>query len=211
MTQKIVFFTTGMTAGGAERVVATLANALAGRGFDVLIAMVKGEGSAYELAPGVRLRSAALEPGLKNLPRALRFYRRLVAEESPDVVASFSTKSDLIALIAKVLFRARGRLVVSDRADPYTRSTRMQLACNLLYRWSDGLVCQSQSVADYYRRHCRPARTTVIPNPLDENSAGAPPPRTVHRRSSPSGASRPRRTIASPFVRSAGSARRSRP
>lgn len=172
MTRKVVFFTTGMTAGGAERVIATLANALVDRGFDVLIAMVKGEESAYELVPGVRLRSANLSPGLRNLPDAIRFYRRLVRQESPDVVASLSTKSDIIALVSKVLFRARGRLIVSDRADPYTRDRWMQLACNVLYRWSDALVCQSKSVADYYRKKCRRARISVIPNPLNEESTG---------------------------------------
>lgn len=170
--RKVVFFTTGMTAGGAERVIATLANALDAHGFDVMIAMVKGEGSAYALAPGVRLSSANLSPGFRNLRGAIRFYRKLIRSESPDVVASFSTKSDIIALLSKVLFRTRGRLVVSDRADPYTRDRRMQLACNVLYRWSDALVCQSRSVAEYYGRKCRRARVTVIPNPLNEESIG---------------------------------------
>lgn len=172
MTRKVIFFTTGMTAGGAERVIATLANALDARGIDVVIAMVKGEVSEYDLVPGVRLRSANLSPGFRNLPGAIRFYRRLVRQESPDVVASFSTKSDIIALLSKVLLRARGHLIVSDRADPYTRQRPMQFACNVLYRWSDALVCQSESVAEYYRSKCRKARISVIPNPLNEESLG---------------------------------------
>ncbi|MCH8571900.1 glycosyltransferase [Nesterenkonia sp. AY15] len=172
MTRKVVFFTTGMTAGGAERVVATLANALDSRGFEVVIAMVKGEESAYDLPPGVRLRSANLNPGLRNLPAAIQFYRQLLREESPDVVASFSTKSDIIALIFRLLFRSESQLIVSDRADPYTRNRRLQLACNVLYRWSDGLVCQSESVADYYRKRCKRASIFVIPNPLSEDSVG---------------------------------------
>lgn len=170
--RKVVFFTTGMTAGGAERVIATLANALDARGFEVLIATVKGGGSAYDLSPRVRLRSAKLSPGLRSLPEAIRFYRRLVRDEAPDVVVSFSTKSDIIGLLSKVLFRSRVRLIVSDRADPYTRDQWMQLACNVLYRWSDALVCQSQKVADYYRKRCKQARILVIPNPLNEQSIG---------------------------------------
>lgn len=169
---KVIFFTTGMTAGGAERVIATLANALASRGCDVVIAMVKGEESAYELAPDVRLVSANLAPGLRNLPKAIAFYRNLIRREAPDVVASLSTKSDIIALLAKVLLRIPVRLVVSERADPYTRSRSMQLACNVLYRWSDALVCQSRSVAGYYRRRCRGARPVVIVNPLNLDSVG---------------------------------------
>lgn len=172
--RKVMFFATGMSAGGAERVIATLANALAKQRLDLVIVVVKGTGSAYELAPGVRLRSAGLEPGLKNLPRALRFYRRVVAQESPDVVASFSTKSDLIALLARLLFRTRGRLVVSERADPHSRARGMQRACDVLYRWADAIVCQSDVVADYYRRACPGASISVIPNPLDEACIGTP-------------------------------------
>lgn len=174
MKQRVVFFTTGMSAGGAERVIATLANALVGRDFDVVIAMAKGTESAYDLSPRVRLRSANLEPGLKNLPRALRFYRHLVRQEVPDVVVSFSTKSDIIALLSRLMFRTPGRLVVSDRADPYSRDRRMQRVCDALYRWSDSLVCQSQSVADYYRPKYRHVEISVIPNPLNEECVGTP-------------------------------------
>jgi len=174
MTKKIMFFTTGMTAGGAERVIATLANALDARGFDVVIAMIKGQESAYDLAPGVLLRSANLSPGLENVASAIGFYRGLIRVESPDVIASLSTKSDIIALVSKLLFHTRGKLIVSDRADPYTRNRRMQLACNFLYRWADALVCQSRSVADYYHRKCKRARVTVIPNPLNTDSITEP-------------------------------------
>lgn len=174
MRQKVIFFTTGMTAGGAERVIATLANALHAHDFDVVIAMVKGDYSAYELASGVRLCSAKLSPGLMNLPRAIGFYRRLMRRESPDTVVSFSTKSDIIALLSKILFRTSERLIVSERADPGTRDHRMQLACNALYPWSDALVCQSQSVANYYRKKCKRANISVIANPLNEECIGEP-------------------------------------
>src|SRR5690606_7816382 len=101
-------------------------------------------------------------------------YRRMVKQESPDVIASFSTKSDLIALLSKALFGTRGRLVVSDRADPYSRDARLQIASNLLYRWSDALVCQSHRVANYYGQKCKSAKITVIPNPVNDDSIGNP-------------------------------------
>lgn len=172
--QKVVFFTTGMTAGGAERVIATLANALIERGFEVVIAMVKGDHSEYELAQGVRLRSANLAPGIQNLPRAIGFFRQLIRQETPDTIISFSTKSDIIALLTRILFRVSGRLIVSDRADPFTRDKWMQLACNTLYRWSDALVCQSHSVANYYSERLKRTEISVIANPIDEESIGVP-------------------------------------
>lgn len=173
MKRKILFFTTGMTAGGAERVIATLAGALRLQGHEVAIAMLKGEESEYPLAEGITLRSAELEPGLRNLPRAISFYRQAVAQERPDVVISFSTKSDLIALISRILYKTPGGLIVSDRADPYTRNKKMQIACDLLYGRSDVLVCQGKNVATYYRQKIKRAQIRIIPNPLNEDSVGS--------------------------------------
>jgi len=102
------------------------------------------------------------------------FYRRVVRQESPDVVASFSTKSDLIALLGKLLFHLPGQLVVSERADPHTRARHMQAACNALYRWSDAIVCQSQGVAAFYGARLPKANVFVIANPLDENCVAEP-------------------------------------
>ena len=42
---KIAFFTTGMTRGGAERVIATVANRLVEMGHDALVIMLKGKES----------------------------------------------------------------------------------------------------------------------------------------------------------------------
>lgn len=165
---RVLFFTTGMTAGGSERVVATLANHLTAQGHRANIAMIKGEQSDYELDEAVALRSARLHPGLRNVLRSIRFYRRAVAEEAPDLVASFATKSDIIALVARLIFRVKVPLVVSERNDPNTRKTSLQWICNRLYPLADLVVCQSSGVAAYYR--ARGAHTVVIPNPLNENA-----------------------------------------
>lgn len=178
---KVMFFTTGMSAGGAERVIATLANELAERGNEAVVAMLKGERSAYALDSRVRLKSANLQPGVRNLVPAVAFYRDLLRKESPDVIASFSTKSDLIALLHRSLTRGQGRLIVSERADPNARNRQMQLACDRFYGLADALVCQSESVAGYYRRHSRQKNIRVIPNPLNVEAVGDMPPSYVKR------------------------------
>lgn len=177
MNLKIVFFITGMSAGGAERVVATLANALVARGLSVTVAILKGRESAYELDRRVKLVSANLSPGVKNLAKAISFYCRLITQERPNIVASFSTKSDLIALLSKLLFRTTGKLIVSDRADPNSRNRGMQLACNLFYPTADALVCQSESVGNYYQKKVAHHKIFVIANPLGEESIGNPGPK----------------------------------
>lgn len=172
---KVLFFTTGMTAGGAERVIATLANEFKSLGHGISIGMIKGEDSAYPLAPEIKLESAHLSPGLKNLPAALRFYKDLVERETPDVIASFSTKSDLIALLAKTLLGVKTTLVVSERADPHSRGRIMQTLCNVLYPRANAVVCQSKYAAAYYStRGIKANNIHVIANPINEMSIGEP-------------------------------------
>ncbi|WP_313811134.1 glycosyltransferase [Glutamicibacter sp.] len=173
MKRKILFFTTGMTVGGAERVIATLADRLHSRGYQIVITMLKGEESEYPLADGIIVHSARLEAGARNFPRALRFYRRIVALERPDVVISFSTKSNLLSLLSKRVFKTRVPLIVSERSDPHTRDNKMQRACNFFYRFADSVVCQGKKVASYYEHHLNGTQVLIVSNPLNEESTGA--------------------------------------
>lgn len=168
----VLFFISGMSAGGAERVVATLSNHLVNLGIRVTILMLKGEKSAYHLDTRVTLHSARLAPGLKNFLKAVRFYLDRVRSTDPDVIVSFSTKTDLISSFVRMCGKLSHRLIVSDRADPHHRVWYMQLACNLFYRHADGIVCQSLAVADYYRERLPKVPIRVIPNPLSANAVG---------------------------------------
>lgn len=156
-----------MTTGGAERVVSTLANALSALGNDVVIGMLKGDQSEYPLDGEVGLRTARLSPGARSLPKAVRFYATLVRRERPDVVLSFTTKPNLIALIARVIYRVPTSLIVSERADPFSRPRIEQAVYNTIYKWSDGLVCQSEVVGAYYRKKCKNLSVSIIGNPLN--------------------------------------------
>lgn len=165
---RVLFFTTGMTAGGAERVIATLANEFAAGGHDVCVTFIKGDHSEYRLDPRVKTRPGRLNAGLSKVPAAARHLRRAVREFRPDVVISFLVKADLIALSLPLGVP----VIVSERADPFRRSGRMQRLCNLLYPRASAVVCQSEAAASYYRERSPRSRLVVIPNPLDEAACG---------------------------------------
>lgn len=164
---KIAFFTTGMTRGGAERVIATVANRLVEMGHDALVIMLKGKESEYWLDDRVKLVGANLEAGAKNALAALKFYKRTVGSENPDVVIAFTLKPNLMACAAKRWFGVRVPLVVSERSNPFKRNLRLQLVCNNLFSVADGMVCQSKTVSCYYEGRVRSVSATVIPNPVD--------------------------------------------
>lgn len=166
---RIAFFTTGMTRGGAERVIATLSNHLVKSGHEASIIMLKGEVSGYPLDGRVDLRSAKLGPGVQNAFAAMRFFRHSVLDIAPDVVVAFTQRSNLMACVAKRFLGLSLPLVISERSNPFQRGRKQQLASNVLFTSADEIVCQSGVVSQYYKSHVTGVPVEVIPNPLDES------------------------------------------
>ena len=165
---RIAFFTTGMTRGGAERVIATLSNQLVQMGHEALIIMLKGQKSEYRLDEKVKLLSANLDAGMRNAPAAMRFYCRTVRAEHPDVVIAFTLKPNLMTCLAKTALRLKTPLIISERANPFQRRESIKLLFNKLFRVADLNVCQSKVISCYYEGGINAVPSIVIPNPIDE-------------------------------------------
>lgn len=171
---KIMFFTTGMTRGGAERVIATLSNHFVALGHSVDIIMVKGNSSEYLLDHRVGLCSAHLSPGFINGVTALRFLMVQIGNKKPDVIFSFCYKANILVCLSKI-FGIQVPIIVSERADPFSRNRMKQSISNYVYKFADGIVCQSERVAGYYEMHSGVPLVKVIANPLDENCVASKP------------------------------------
>lgn len=163
----VAFFTTGMTRGGAERVISTVANCLSSKGIEVSIVMLKGNRSEYYLDSRVKLNSGRLEPGLRNGIKALSYYVSTMKSLNPDVIIAFTGKANQLACLANRLKCIKTPLIISERADPFSRSEKAQGIHNTLYRSADMMVCQSEVVASFYRDKLRGVETRVISNPVD--------------------------------------------
>lgn len=172
---KVVFFTTGMTKGGAERVIATISNRLVEMGHDVVIVILKGTESEYALDGRVQLVSANMSAGVAKAPAAMGFYRRVVREEAPDVVVSFTHKANLMACAAKRFFGVDVPLIISERANPFMRKTSYLVMGNSLFKAADLIVCQSKVISCYYEGRVSATPSVVIPNPVDEECVAAAP------------------------------------
>lgn len=172
---KCLFFTSGMTRGGAEHVIATLSNRMVVMGHSVSILMIKGHGSEYALDPRVTLISANLQPGMRNGLKALSFYSKTVHDLRPDAVIAFTTKPNEIACAARLLGKAKAPLIISERADPFSRNKAIQRICNVLFRQADLCVCQSKQAERYYEGRVGSRCLTVIENPLDISSVADDP------------------------------------
>jgi glycosyltransferase involved in cell wall biosynthesis len=171
---RIALVISSLGAGGAERVMITLANHLAGRGLAVTLLTFEAPGTRpyYAVDPRVTLRQldvAASERRLRSIWRSLRrilALRRALRALEPDVVISFLARVNIMTVVA-----TRGQdvgVIVSERNNPERQ------AANPVWRWlrhrlygvADRLVTPSRGVLDSLPDKVR-ARGRVIPNPVD--------------------------------------------
>lgn len=151
----IALFVHSMSGGGIERVMANLASELAERGMSVDLVLNKAEGELLDLVPeSVRLIDLDSYRTVASLLRFLRYLRR----ERPAVVISTPLRPNVVALVAKMLFRRDVRVLVrqdstySEKfADGSFRDRRMWQVYKCFLPLADGIVSVSRGVADDLR------------------------------------------------------------
>lgn len=173
---RILFLVGRLSAGGAERVATTLSSAWAEAGHQVTLTttfLPKGE-CFYPLSPKVDLHHLAddVTPCAQPLLtyRKLAAMRALLTEGKPDVVVSFLTNVNIMALLASTGLRVP--LIVCERTDPvHGRSAGgvLKVLRRLLYPRAAAVVVQTQAAMQGMRGQAPGvSRMTAIGNPLPE-------------------------------------------
>ena len=173
---KIVFLTSSLNSGGAERVATMLCNAWAARGDSVTLIPTYSRGGSpfYALSERVETVFLAQVTGVarKKLwgyaPRLIAL-RKLIIERDPDVVISFLPNVNIAAILST--FFLRKPLIICERSDPSNRSSRniWEIGCKLMYRFADMLAVQTESVAAKASAlYPGVEKIRIVPNPLSE-------------------------------------------
>lgn len=169
--QRIAIFAPSMAGGGAERVMATVANGAASMGHPVDLVLATRTGPYLdEIGPEVNivdLNASRVATSLVPLVRYLRTQR-------PTVVLSALTHANVAALLAACLCGRKTRIVVSERdaVFPVARRLTARLRRRLtaaMYRRADLILAVSEGVRqDVIREYATsPARVRTVYNPLD--------------------------------------------
>jgi GalNAc-alpha-(1->4)-GalNAc-alpha-(1->3)-diNAcBac-PP-undecaprenol alpha-1,4-N-acetyl-D-galactosaminyltransferase len=171
--RKFVLVTSSLQCGGAERVLADMANYWAERGVEITYATWAGPEVTdfYRLDPRVRrvwldLPKSGISPrrGLFANVARVRKLRRLIEESQPNAVLSFIHTSNVLTILASL--GSRVRTVVSERMQPAvdpTLSMAWKFLRKLFYRKADAVITQSREAAQWIREHCGRS-AVVIPN-----------------------------------------------
>ena len=160
---KIMMVITGMRSGGAERVMATLCNELSRR-HEVRLLSMRKEDSDYELSTRVIFKKGNIEN--KSFVKSVRVVHREIQAWKPDLILSFMTKSNIIALTVKLLFGIQIPVIIAERANPYYAGGIFKCIRRFLYPLANGAVFQTEQARDYYNEIIK-CKTVVLKNPLN--------------------------------------------
>lgn len=176
---RLVLIISSLRMGGAERVLALLANGLAGRGHAVTVLTFEPAEAKpfYTLDPRILVRnldlaapSRGVVDALQRNLRRIRVLKRACAEARPDTVLSFMDTTNILVLLAA---GSRWPVVVSERVHPahYDIGPVWGLLRKLAYPRAAALVVQTAEIAQHFPARLR-QRIAVIPNPVPVPAAG---------------------------------------
>ena len=142
MKKNICFIHVGMERDGAERVIASLANEFAKRGFCVDIIVLLKDVCGYDLDDNVRIVSLVQKNKnrVASIPSWIAGIRKHITKSNPQYIISFSMYVNIFTLLACTGLKKR--VLISERNDPTSdgRAFIEDALTKILYRKADKIV-----------------------------------------------------------------------
>ncbi|MBA2373563.1 MAG: glycosyltransferase family 4 protein [Chloroflexi bacterium] len=171
---RLTLVISSLGSGGAERVMAIMANYWAshGRPVTLLTFMAPDEPSFFSVDGGVEIKqldligpASNIVAGLKANLRRVREIRRAIRASKPDVVISFMDRTNVLTLVATVGLGVP--IVVEEHNDPHEErlDARWTMLRRITYQWAARVVTLSEPALAYFSPSIR-RRGLVIPNPV---------------------------------------------
>jgi glycosyltransferase involved in cell wall biosynthesis len=151
--RRLAIFMPSFRGGGAERVMTTLALALADRGIGVDLVVAQGDGPNAPVATeGIRVFDLKAPRVLRAATGLVRYLRR----ETPDTLLSALPHANVVAVWARFLAGTRTRTVLSEHTTAslsasnaaLLRARALPFFMRMTYPRADGIVAVSEGVAD---------------------------------------------------------------
>ena len=168
--KKILFAITGMSGGGAERVVSVWSSQLAEKGYDVGVFTFARGANEYVVGPSVTRLSVADTPSnyLKlSYFKRYRLMRKAVKNFSPDVIISFLPRMQI--WMAAVNAGRRVKRIETVRISPWHSSTGrfVTFLWKICFKTGDLTILQSEDQKPFFSKGVQ-KKCVVVPNPLNE-------------------------------------------
>ncbi len=164
----ILFVSSSLDGGGAERALSVLANEFYRMGYNVEFIVLHSKIVKYKLEAGIHLKFIEYTGGNRicKMISKLCLLRKEMKKSKSDTVIAFMYETNLYALLAAVGLKKK--VLVSERNDPYQEpnSKIIRLVRDLSYQLADWLVCQTNDAKAYFNKRLQ-KKSSVILNPLN--------------------------------------------
>ena len=170
----IVFVIPSLKAGGAERVISTLCNAIVSN-FSITIIVLYKSPSFYYLDPKINIiycndsynPKQTIFQSVNNHFRCIRKIYKTLKQNKTQVVIGFMTTTNVYAIIAGKL--AKVPSIISERVHPdFIDASKFWFKIRkLVYPWTNYLVVQTHDIARYFSSYLQDEKLKIILNPLN--------------------------------------------
>ena len=171
---RLLFVNTDLGYGGAEKIMAWVANKMAELGNDVTFLTYRDEKANYQpLSPSIRRVHLQLEThggSLLGFLKSSRILRKHIKKKGYDVAVAFLSPSQI--RLVKACKGTDTISLISQRGDPYYKKNQTGIR-KIVFRWMDKIFCeadayvfQTQQAMSYYPQSIQD-KGTVIANPIN--------------------------------------------
>lgn len=177
MAGTIALYISSMRRGGAERVIANLAQYLDGKGYRVVLVTTHMAENEYEVPRTVKRLIAEPEKAelcggrFHNFLARFRKLRNLWKQERPDVILSFIGKNNMMAILTA--FGLGIPVAVSVRGEPGEEyySKMLKILARQLFKLADGVILQTGRCMEFFPKGVR-KKAVILKNPLNPDFFG---------------------------------------
>ncbi len=171
---KTIFFVTSkIHGGGSENVLKLISENLVKQGYQVSIVILddlkskikpNNKISYFFYNEGIKLKTNKV---LVNLKKVF-FIRGLIKNYKPDLVFSFITETNVLAIISSIFLKCK--LVISERNDMENQHKQKVwvLLAHIFYRYSDLITANSKKSVIFLKKKFKNKKVRFLPNPVKE-------------------------------------------
>lgn len=164
----ILIVTRNMKAGGAERVIAQIANHMSKVNIQCTIVTLDDEEVFYQLDSKVILHSIGEKSSNPYQDKLLKYHnlRYYVKEVKPDIVLAMPEEIGIYVIPA--LLGIKIPVVVSERNNPWVMPWKKvtRIMRKAFYPFADGFIFQTKQAASFFPKKIQ-NKGVILPNPLD--------------------------------------------
>lgn len=166
----IMIVTRNMLAGGAERVIAQLANYFVSKNYNCYLVTLYKDEVFYSINTNVKICQISSGSKSRLFDKLNRYMqlRKIVKQKKPDVILSMPEEIGIYVLLFLTFIKIP--IYVSERNNPwvmpYKKITR--ILRKIVYPFAEGIVFQTQKAQSFFPNKIKD-KSIVITNPIDIN------------------------------------------